>query len=337
MRISIVPFDPAKHLEASALLLAERQVRDRVRDPRLPAAYEVPAACRPLIEQAVSAERTCAVAAVSDGEVVGFAAGTAFLATPTHMTAAFFPPRCINIGYAAHAAAAGAEYDVYRELYAAIADHFVTRGYFDHNVYLPAGDAAAADAWVSLGFGRTVTAGLRGVEPVAGRQASIELHAAASEDAAVVFALNDELTDHHAKAPIFWPHVVETDDSTHDFQRDLLKDPKTNAHWVAYDGEQALGMNTFMAPFWMPQMATPDKTIYLYQGIVSERARAGGVGKAILAKALDWAREQGYRYVGLHYASPNISGARFWREHGFDAVEHRMTRHVDERIAWAHA
>jgi hypothetical protein len=61
------------------------------------------------------------------------------------------------------------------------------------------------------------------------------------------------------------------------------------------------------------------------------------VGKAILAQGVNWAREQGYQHVALHYASANIPGARFWSGHGFEAIEYRMVRHVDERIAWAGA
>ena len=165
----------------------------------------------------------------------------------------------------------------------------------------------------------------------------MDMHRAAGEDAAVVFALNDELTAHHARAPIFWPHLAETDESSHEFTRELLAEADKNVHWVAYKDGQALGMNTFMAPAWIPPMVTPDATVYLYQGVVSEQARSGGVGRAILAHAVDWAREQGYQHIALHYASPNVSGGRFWDGHGFSPIEYRMTRRVDERIAWAGA
>jgi GNAT superfamily N-acetyltransferase len=250
------------------------------------------------------------------------------------MTAAFFPPRSAGLGYTNHAAVGGLEHEVYREMYAVLARDFVERGYFDHNVYIAPRDRAVEEAFVSLGFGRTLTAGMRGVEPVDGA-GSAELHAAGGEDAAVVFDLNQQLMQHHARAPIFWPLLREPEESSHQFTRDLLADPKTNAHWVAYDDGKPLGMNTFMAPVWITPMLTPEKTIYLYQGIVSEDARRSGLGKAILARGIDWAREQGYQHVALHFASPNVSGARFWQSQGFAPIEHRMSRHIDERVAWA--
>jgi GNAT superfamily N-acetyltransferase len=335
MAIAVTDFDPGRHLDSAASLLAERHVRDRERDPRLPVAYEIPPACRPLVEQAVGELGSKAVVAVDAGEVIGFAVMATFLAQPTHMTAAFFPPRCTNLGYTNHAAKAGKELEVYREMFAALSDYFVARGFFDHNAYIAPRDRAVEEAFVSLGFGRTLTAAMRGVEPVETAGGGVDLHAAGGEDSAVIFALNDELNAHHARAPIFWPLLQEPSESSHQFTRDLLGDAKANAHWVAYDGGRPVGMNTFMAPFWLSPMLVPDKTVYLYQGVVSETARRGGVGKTILARGIDWAREQGYEHVALHFAAPNVSGARFWQNNGFQPIEHRMTRHIDERIAWA--
>jgi GNAT superfamily N-acetyltransferase len=163
------------------------------------------------------------------------------------------------------------------------------------------------------------------------------MHQASAEDAEVIFALNDELNRHHARAPIYWPLLDEVQESSHDFTRELLKEADANAHWVAYENGTPLGMNTFMGPLWIPPLVAPEKTIYLYQGVVSEKARRGGVGKAILAHAVGWAREQGYEHIALHYASPNVSGGRFWDSNGFAPVEYRMTRRIDERIAWAGA
>ena len=319
-------------------MLAERHARDRARDERFPGAYEVPAACRPHIESAAAGPAGFGATAVDGGEVVGFMLAQPFLANPTHMTALFFAPRTINIGYDMHAAAAGREFEAYRELYASVGAEAVRRGFFDHNIYVAARDTAVHEAVVSLGFGRSVVAAMRGVEPLdASTDAAVEMHLASSEDAAVVFALNEELTLHHARAPIFWPHLAEASESSHEFTRELLSESEKNAHWVAYKGGEALGMNTFMPPNWIPPLLAPESTIYLYQGVVSERARSGGIGRAILSHALGWAREQGYRHVALHYASANVSGGRFWSATGFTPIEYRMTRHIDERIAWAGA
>ena len=231
--------------------------------------------------------------------------------------------------------AAGMEYDVYREMYATIAEAAVERGYFDHLVAIAPSDAAAHEAFLSLGFARNAVAALRDVAPTEKAQANVEMHMASSEDAEVIFALSTELTLHHARAPIFWPYLRETDESSHEMQRGLLTDPEANAHLVAYEGGKPVGMNTFMPPAFLSPMLLPPNTVYLFQGIVTQDARAGGVGTAILSKGIEWARDRGLEYITLHFAAANLQGARFWQSSGFVPVEYGLRRRVDERIAWA--
>jgi GNAT superfamily N-acetyltransferase len=118
-------------------------------------------------------------------------------------------------------------------------------------------------------------------------------------------------------------------------QRGLLTQPDDNAHWVGYENGRPVGMNTFMPPAFLSPMALPDRTIYLFQGIVTQDARAGGVGSAILSKGVEWARGKGYDHIALHFATANVPGAKFWQSSGFAPVEYGMRRHIDERIAWA--
>lgn len=155
------------------------------------------------------------------------------------------------------------------------------------------------------------------------------------EDYPAIEALGEELTLHHARSPIFNPYVRESDEASHAFIKGLLQDPEANAHWVGYDGGRAVGMNTFMQPFFLSPMTVPDRTIYLFLGVVAQDARQGGVGSAILSQGVTWARDAGYDHIALHFATANISGARFWQSSGFGPIEYGMRRRVDERIAWA--
>ena len=336
MNITITPFDTNRHSEEALVLLAERHRRDRAREPLLPATYDDAEACRPLFAPLFEQAGWYGVAARSGGEMVGYAIMTPQHFSATHLLANFFPPRGVSLAYAAHATKAGMAYDVYREMYAALAEHFVDAGFFDHAVNVAAADTEAREAWESLGFGRTITCAVRDVSPTErAASAALKVHQAAEEDADVIFDLNEELTLHHARSPIFNPYLHESDQASHDFQRNLLKSPDANAHWIGYLDGRAVGMNTFMPPLFLSQMTVPEKTIYLFQGIVTRDVRAGGVGTAILSRAVAWAREQGYAHIALHFASANISGAKFWQSSGFRPIEHGMRRRIDERIAWA--
>jgi GNAT superfamily N-acetyltransferase len=335
MKISLKPFDPAAHTEVAAGLLADRHRRDRARDPRLPAAFEDAATCRSQIEQPFSSAGWFGVLAEADGKPVGFGIMAPQFIEPTHMLASFFPPRGASLGYATYAANEGLEYDVYREIYGALAEHFVAKGIFEHAVNVSAADAATIDAFNSLGFGRTMACAIRGVDPVERGAAPIEVHQAIAEDYPVVERLGEELTLHHARSPIFNPFVRESDEAHHAFIKGLLEDAEGNAHWIGYENGKAVGMNTFMQPFFLSPMTVPDKTIYLFLGVVTQDARQGGIGSAILSQGVTWAREKGYQNVALHFATANLSGAKFWQSSGFKPVEFGMRRHIDERIAWA--
>lgn len=335
MSITITAFEPQKHLDAAAALLAARQERDRQRDPRLPAAFVMAEACRPIIEQSLAQPGWYGVIAHQGAEPVGFMVMTPQLFAPTHFLASFFPPHSAASNYQQHATKGGMEYDVYREMYASLADHFVALGYFDHLVAATPSDAGMADAFASLSFARHAVAAMRGVGPTEKAQAKIEMHQASAEDAATIFKLAEELTLHHAKSPIYWPYLRETDESSHEMQKGLLTDPQANAHWVAYEDGKPIGMNTFMPPAFLSPLMVPPKTVYLYQGIVTSDARTGGVGTAILSRGAEWAREQGYEYMTLHFAAPNLQGARFWQSSGFVPIEYGLRRRVDDRIAWA--
>ena len=181
----------------------------------------------------------------------------------------------------------------------ALAEQFVAEGYFDHALAIPAADAESREAWASLGFGRTLVCAVRDVAPTEKAPASVELHQAGAEDAEIIYALSEELTLYHARAPIFNPYIRESDAAAHDFQKNLLGEPAANAHWIAYDDGRAVGMNTFMQPFFLNAPTIPEKTIYLFQGIVTQDARFGGVGTAILSKGVEWAREQGYEHIAI--------------------------------------
>jgi GNAT superfamily N-acetyltransferase len=336
VRIKIEPFDRNRDTGAAAQLLSARHRRDRTRDPRLPQAFEDPGTCRQQVEHAFDTSGWYGAAASIDGRPAGFLIMTPQLTPSTSFLANFFPPRGASAGYGAHAAAEEAAYDVYRELYAACAEHFVAQGFFDHSVSIPARDREAHRAFASLSFGQTMACAVRDVAPVERPAAAVSLHQGGAEDLDVVMTLAEELTLHHAKPPIMNPYIRESDPAARDFQKNLLADPAANAHWVAYDGDRPVGMNSFMQPFFLSPMTVPDKTVYLFQGIVAEDARVSGVGSAVLSRGVSWARDQGYQHVALHFATANLSGAKFWQSSGFQPVEYGMRRRIDERVAWAH-
>ena len=89
-------------------------------------------------------------------------------------------------------------------LFAPLADEFVSLGFFDFSINIPAADLESREAWASLGFGRTMTCAIRDVAPTSKpASTAVEMHQAGPEDTAGIFQLNEELMIHHARSPIF--------------------------------------------------------------------------------------------------------------------------------------
>ena len=172
------------------------------------------------------------------------------------------------------------EYDVYRAMYADLADHFVALGYFDHSVALPARGSRDARgvgvARLRAQHGlrdprRRPDGARRGVRrraaPGRGRGRRRDLPAQRGADAAP-----RALADLQPVHPRVRRRAATTSSGT------CSPIPPRTRTGSAYEDGRAVGMNTFMQPFFLSPMTVPEKTIYLFQGIVTQDARAGGVG-----------------------------------------------------------
>jgi len=325
-----------RDLDAGASLLAARHRADRARTPALSARFDEANAVRPLLSAALAQPLTRGVVAEQGDTLMGFLIGAISLPPPTAWYAAFLPPRAGRIGYDGYAAAGQDGYDLYRRLYAALAPFFLDYGVYAHFIEINAQDEVAEEAWFSLGFGQTMTLAVRDTTPVdadAATTSGLEIHEANTEDIDVVMKLNDDLARHHNASPIFLPYLPETFANAREYQLELLSDP-ANAHWVAYQDGRPVGMQTFHEQNF-EEMAQPERTVYLFQGVTDPEARGSGVGTALLARSMAWARAAGYERCTLHFLSANIAGARFWLNNGFVPLKTGMARWVDERIAWA--
>jgi GNAT superfamily N-acetyltransferase len=334
MGVLVVPFSAA-HVAGAAALLAARHRTDRAREPRLPARFERVEEARALVEVMARSQATRGAVALREERVVGFLLGSLVLPSPSSRGALFLDPRSAFVSYDGHAAEPEEAEAVYRALYAAVAPGWVGAGYFSHYVSVAAGDRAACDAWFSLGFGRDATAALRGTDAPAKDGVAVEVRRATPADLDAVTEMALALYRHHTGPPMYFPYLAEVVPDERAYQERLLADPQC-AHWLAWCEGRVVGMQSFEPPpSWMSPMMRPERCTYLLHGYTEAEARGGGVGCALLARSLAWAREAGYAHCLLHFLSANVLGARFWLASGFRPIEHRLSRRVDERIAWA--
>jgi GNAT superfamily N-acetyltransferase len=335
-RVQVRGFEPAD-LDAASRLLAARfeRARAQVSDPGSSDRDTV--SCRAALESLAAAKLVRGAVATRGAEPIGFMLARRSLAAPDSALAYFSPAFSVASPLSGHAVAAGEDpLEVYRALYARLAGDFVADGFLEHGVGVLAGEREIHDAWVTLGFGRSFTLAMRGVEPLAeSTRSDLEIRTATEKELPQVFALLAEQRAFHARAPMFLPDLRILHDAQESQARWLIGQPRCPT-FIAWREGRALGMQLFApSAAFVSWPLCDDATVYLFQGVVSERERGARVGAALLQHSLAWMRRENVRRCGLHYLAANPSGAPFWTSHGFRPAEHFLHRTVDARIAWS--
>jgi GNAT superfamily N-acetyltransferase len=75
-----------------------------------------------------------------------------------------------------------------------------------------------------------------------------------------------------------------------------------------------------------------EKTTSIVSAFTREEARGGGIATALLNRALDWGREQGYARCAVDWEPMNVLASRFWLRY-FQPVSYALERYIDERLA----
>lgn len=101
---------------------------------------------------------------------------------------------------------------------------------------------------------------------------------------------------------------------------------REGATWVAEDGREIIG---FLIAHRQPGRVGHIVTIDVRQG-----ARRGGVGRALMQAAEDWARANDLRLVYLETAEDNRTAQEFYRTLGYQKVERIPRYYSNGAAAW---
>ena len=339
MSVTIVPFGEA-HIEPAAALLAARHRQDRTWVQELPPRFEDPDADGAVLQKICAQDGMEGVAALRDGSLVGFMLGEPVLGVPTATWAGAMRPRSAEIPYAGFAAESG-DGRLYRSMYAALAAEWLNQGITTHYISIPA-NRDTAETWSDLGFGRLIEMGVRDTEPSATTHLTqardIEVRRATAADQEAIQTLMTEMLRAWSSPPAFIPFLPETTAARRQFIAELSADPAC-PHWLAFAGGRVVGMHVFTEPasaHWnVSTLQSPPQSVYLFLASTLPEERSRGVGAALLAHTMAWAREAGYARCAAHYVTATRA-ATFWRGLGFRPASHWLSRSIDERALWAH-
>ena len=319
----ISPFT-AHHLDAAAVLLAQRQVGLRAIRPELSAAFTEPGACRPLVAALLDADGAHGVVATHEGSMAGFLIGY---------------PRYEPIwGRACWSPIEGQAYDplvdpdVMRDLYAAWSRHFVDGGFFRQYVHAPADDSALLDTWFTTGFGKMQAHAMRDLDLEPPGDSSFTIRPVVPEDLDYIEPLLPLISTGLVKSPAY---AITLPERFAAFRRDYeeeLADPASR-YWVAEEGGRAVGIAGFGPPD--AGVMVPDGAWYLADAKTDPEARGRGVARALLAAGFAAAREAGAHDCVTDWRTASLPAHRTWTALGFRPTHFRLHRHIDERVAWA--
>jgi hypothetical protein len=326
--MELVRFEEA-HLKAAAELLARRHRANRQVEPALPARFEDPVVAQQAVATAWKKKGARGRAAIRSGRLLGFMLSSPRIDEVWRR----------SVWVAGHAVAEDASAELYRDLYAALAQEWVEEGCFAHFAMVPAFDRPALDAWFRLSFGQEQVHALREIDPhaapVAPADPSIEIRQAGPGDLERLLETAELIAEHQADSPVFGMNLPEATAERPEGYAELLNDP-TGRVYIALRGGRVLGHAAFLPE--EPSdadLTIPEGACYLAVASTRVEERGKGIIRALTTLGLRDAWQQGRRYCVTDWRATNLLSSRVWPKLGFRPVVYRLSRRIDERITWA--
>jgi len=305
------------HIEDAAALAARRYAALRTHVPALPPRWENADIILPMLADIAS--KAPGAIALRDGRLVGFLQGITLGDFRGARTA--LSPEWAN------AAEEADSRRIYDALYTHLSPQWVADGCLTHLVCQFSDDRAAIEGWHWLGFGMLAGDAVRPLAAVQGRAPRVAVRRATPNDIDDAIALADALS-HHLSAPPTFLHNEPDDRAWHER---WLADP-AKALWLAYhEGRAVSCIGIGPAHDGACTIIQDEGTASITRAYTVESARGRGDGAATLARAIAWARAEGYIRCAVDFEPMNVLAARFWTRH-FDPVAYAMVRHIDPRF-----
>jgi len=284
--------------DEAARLLAERYARQRAAEPLLPAIGDF----------APHVADTDGLVATRGRTAVAYLAGKVDGDTA-------------RIGFAEHAAS---EPEALRDLYAVLAQRWDVSKFA---VAVPANEAELVDTWFRLAFGCQFFWSVRETEDAAPVDFGGTIREGAPDDLDMVAEFDEILWLLQSRSPSFSGLAVPSRDEFRDEWSDLWDDPEVFTHFVAERDGRVVGHAVLYA---RPEgdLRVPPRNIDLAHAATVDDVRGSGVGLALTAHVLRWAKEHGYESMTTDWRSVNLLSSRFWPRRGFRPQYLRLYRAV---------
>jgi predicted N-acetyltransferase YhbS len=295
------------HLTGAARLLEERHARHRAAEALLPDGGDFQAH----IERALSADGAAGAVALVGGDVAAYLIGS---------------PQDDGSSEVGLAGCAAREPELIRDLYEHLGSGWVGGPRPSCASTVPAADAGLVDVWFRLAFGLQFTYAVRETLPESPVDTDAEIREGRASDVDAVAALERAFSQHLRAAPSFSGRVVASDDEVRADWADTWDDDRFT-HFVAERDGNVVG-HVLLYRREGGDLRIPEGSIDLALATTQSHVRGSGVGRALMAHAMCWAHESGYRAMTIDWRVVNLLADRFFTARGFRPTFSRLYRHV---------
>ncbi len=309
-------------------LLAHRHRQERNQFKALNSMFEEIEILEPIVVKMFDEKLMISVGAFDGEQLLGFLIST--------VKADSVFGRCAWVKYDGLALAEGVGYELYRDLYATIADKWIQAGCLKHFVIVPAGQDAVISAWLNSGFAYEQAFGLKELslstlEPLEG----VTVRKATSDDKDALASISGNILSFQAQSPTYAAALPEMFAELADGYAGLADDEESHV-LLAYKGNELLGFtcgyfegeNTY-------NMMIPPKSTELGVAATNSASQNKGVGTLLTRSLFNDAIEAGYENSTTDWRITNLKSSVFWPKMGYKPYAYRMVRTIDERILWA--
>ena len=244
-----------------------------------------------------------------------------FMGRPTGFIIDFFP--C--------ASTATNRDKIYQNLYREMSRSWIERGYHAHQMSFFATDDVLNYTFFRLGFGMTHFQLFRELTNPTGNIPDVDIRYLDREE--TIYEIDKVHQAYYLNPPLLW--------IPHDYFDSRMKDAVESKKDRALAGEieiiAAFVENRIVAYFKLGK-GTAETELFEHPGNGQIKGAYGrpeyrgrGIGKALLAEAVLWAKRNNLERLYVEGESANIHGGNFWISH-FHPAEYSVRRCVDDRV-----
>ncbi|HET7658690.1 MAG TPA: GNAT family N-acetyltransferase [Bacillales bacterium] len=318
-----------EHLTEAAQLLAKRHQNERRRFPELPGMFENEKQALKALTASFEQPLTHGMAAFKEGRMA------AYLMAHVHTDSE--RGRNVRMAYPDLACGPG-HADLFRDLYAEVAEDWLNIGCFSHYVYAPLGDPALLSPWLNLGFAYQQAYAILDLRKWTGHS-SVEtefvFREAVVSDRQALRGASGWISVHQSRSPGFVPILPEVSNEIEQGYEGMIDDENAKV-WVAEHHGEMVGFQAY----WPVEgtedhIDSPENAVELTVAATNPDFRNRGIAKGLTEFTLTRLKKTGIRYCVTNWYLLNLLSSRFWPKRGFQPYCYRLYRTIDANIFWA--